>query len=99
MTYSDLGRDLFVIAGPCVIESREHVFFMASELKRITGAAGIPFIFKASYDKANRSSMKSFRGVGMQEGLKILADVRQEFRVPVLSDVHEPGQCKAAGDV
>src|SRR4051812_49349906 len=98
MTYSDLG-DLFLIAGPCVIESRDHVFFMASELKRITGEAGIPFIFKASYDKANRSSIKSFRGVGMQEGLRILADVRQELKLPVLSDVREPAQCKPAGEV
>jgi 2-dehydro-3-deoxyphosphooctonate aldolase (KDO 8-P synthase) len=99
MSYSDLTRDLFLIAGPCVIESRDHVFFMASEMKKITTAAGIPFIFKASYDKANRSSIKSFRGVGLKEGLKILADVRQELKVPVLSDVHEPSQCPAAGEV
>ena len=97
--YADLGRELFLIAGPCVIESREHVFFMASELKRVTSAAGVPFIFKASFDKANRSSIKSFRGIGMNEGLKILGDIREKLKVPVLSDVHEPSQCKPAGEV
>lgn len=99
MTYSDLLRDLFLIAGPCVIESRDHAFFMAAELKKITTAAGVPFIFKASYDKANRSSIKSFRGLGMKEGLKILGDIRAQLSVPVLSDVHEVSQCKAAGEV
>jgi 2-dehydro-3-deoxyphosphooctonate aldolase (KDO 8-P synthase) len=97
--YADLGRELFLIAGPCVIESREHVFFMASELKRVTSAAGVPFIFKASFDKANRSSIKSFRGLGIKDGLKILGDVREQLKVPVLSDVHEPSQCKPAGEV
>jgi 2-dehydro-3-deoxyphosphooctonate aldolase (KDO 8-P synthase) len=94
----DLARDLFLIAGPCVIESREHVFFMASELKKIASACEIPFVFKASFDKANRSSIKSFRGVGMKEGLEILRDVRERLGVPVLSDVHEPVQCKAAAE-
>jgi 2-dehydro-3-deoxyphosphooctonate aldolase (KDO 8-P synthase) len=86
----DLSRDLFLIAGPCVIESREHVFFMASELKKIAAAYHMPFIFKASYDKANRTSIKSFRGPGINEGLKILHDVRETLRLPILSDVHEP---------
>ena len=99
LNYADLGRDLFLIAGPCVIESRDHAFFMAAELKKITSAAGIGFIFKASYDKANRSSIKSFRGVGIKEGLRILGDLRTQLDVPVLSDVHEPSQCEAAGDV
>jgi 2-dehydro-3-deoxyphosphooctonate aldolase (KDO 8-P synthase) len=94
----DLARDLFLIAGPCVIESREHVFFMASELKKIASACEIPFVFKASFDKANRSSIKSFRGVGMKEGLEILKDVRERLGIPVLSDVHEPAQCKAAAE-
>jgi 2-dehydro-3-deoxyphosphooctonate aldolase (KDO 8-P synthase) len=97
--YADLGRELFLIAGPCVIESREHAVFMASELKRITSTAGIPFIFKASFDKANRSSIKSFRGLGIEDGLKILGDVREQLKVPVLSDVHEPSQCRPAGEV
>jgi 2-dehydro-3-deoxyphosphooctonate aldolase (KDO 8-P synthase) len=99
MKYSDLSNDFFLIAGPCVIESRKHVFFMATELKRICAEAGVRFIFKASYDKANRSSIKSFRGPGMDEGLKILADVRKQLGVAVLSDVHERSQCKAAGEV
>jgi 2-dehydro-3-deoxyphosphooctonate aldolase (KDO 8-P synthase) len=99
MNYSDLSRELFLIAGPCVIESRDHAFFMAAELKKITAAAGVPFIFKASYDKANRSSIKSFRGLGMKEGLKILGDVRDQLKVPLLSDVHEASHCRAAGEV
>jgi 2-dehydro-3-deoxyphosphooctonate aldolase (KDO 8-P synthase) len=94
----DLTRDLFLIAGPCVIESREHVFFMASELKKIASICEVPFVFKASFDKANRSSIKSFRGVGMKDGLEILKDVREKLEIPVLSDVHEPAQCKAAAE-
>jgi 2-dehydro-3-deoxyphosphooctonate aldolase (KDO 8-P synthase) len=95
----DLSRDLFLIAGPCVIESRDHVFFMASELKKVTAAHGVGFVFKASYDKANRSSIASFRGPGLKEGLKILGDVRESLKIPVLSDVHEPKQCKPAAEV
>lgn len=95
----DLSHDLFMIAGPCVIESRDHVFFMASELKKITSARGVPFVFKASYDKANRTSIKSFRGVGLDDGLQILRDLRDKLQVPVLSDVHEPAQCNSAGEV
>src|SRR5215470_12061086 len=99
MNYGVLSRELFLIAGPCVIESRDHAFFMATELKKITVAAGVPLIFKASYDKANRSSIKSFRGLGMKEGLKILGDVRDQLKVPVLSDIHEASHCRAAGEV
>jgi 2-dehydro-3-deoxyphosphooctonate aldolase (KDO 8-P synthase) len=105
MTYSipefgvDLSRDLFLIAGPCVIESREHVLYMASELKKITSACRISFVFKASYDKANRTSIKSFRGPGIREGLNFLREVREKIGVPVLSDVHEPSQCEEAGRV
>jgi 2-dehydro-3-deoxyphosphooctonate aldolase (KDO 8-P synthase) len=95
----DLSRDLFFIAGPCVIESRDHAFFMANELKKIANAYHVPFVFKASYDKANRTSIKSFRGVGMKDGLKILADIRSKLQIPILSDVHEPAQCKPAGEV
>jgi 2-dehydro-3-deoxyphosphooctonate aldolase (KDO 8-P synthase) len=83
-----LDRPLFLIAGPCVIESRGLVEEIAGRLKEITGALGIPLIFKASYDKANRSSGKSFRGPGMEKGLEILAGVRSTFGVPVLTDVH-----------
>jgi 2-dehydro-3-deoxyphosphooctonate aldolase (KDO 8-P synthase) len=95
----DLTRELFLIAGPCVIENRDHAFFMASELKKVTAAHNVPFIFKASYDKANRTSIKSFRGLGMKEGLAILGDIRAKLQVPVLSDVHEPLQCKPASEV
>jgi 2-dehydro-3-deoxyphosphooctonate aldolase (KDO 8-P synthase) len=95
----DLSSDLFLIAGPCVIESRDHAFYIASELKKIAATHRMPFVFKASYDKANRTSINSFRGLGMKEGLQILSDIRQKFQLPVLSDVHEPSQCKAAGEV
>jgi 2-dehydro-3-deoxyphosphooctonate aldolase (KDO 8-P synthase) len=84
-----LDKPLFVIAGPCVVESRQLAFDTAGELKSITSALGIPFIYKSSYDKANRSSIQSFRGLGMDKGLEILADVRKEIGVPVLTDVHE----------
>jgi len=95
----DLKRDLFLIAGPCVIESAEHAMFMAKELRRITLERGIQFVFKASFDKANRTSIKSFRGPGMTEGLRILSDVRKEVGVPILSDVHDASQAEAAGEV
>ncbi len=84
-----LDRPFFLIAGPCVVESRELVLDTAAELKAITASLGIPFIFKASYDKANRSSGKSFRGLGMDTGLSILAEVKSRLQVPVLTDVHD----------
>jgi 2-dehydro-3-deoxyphosphooctonate aldolase (KDO 8-P synthase) len=88
---SEIGPDrpLFLIAGPCVVESPQLTQDIAGELKEITGALGIPFVFKASYDKANRSSRSSFRGPGIEQGLKVLADVRRQHGVPVLTDVHE----------
>jgi 2-dehydro-3-deoxyphosphooctonate aldolase (KDO 8-P synthase) len=95
----DLQKDFFLIAGPCVIESRDHVMFMANELRKVTGECGISFVFKASFDKANRSSIKSFRGVGITDGLKILADVRKEIGVPILSDIHESSQANEAAQV
>ena len=90
----DIGLDhpFFLIAGPCVIESREMAFETAGRLKEITSALNIPFIYKSSFDKANRSSGKSYRGPGMAEGLKILSDVRAQLGVPVLTDVHEIDQ-------
>jgi 2-dehydro-3-deoxyphosphooctonate aldolase (KDO 8-P synthase) len=94
-----LDRPLFLIAGPCAIESRQLAFDTAGELKEICAALGVPFIYKSSFDKANRSSGKSFRGVGMDEGLKILADVRAQIGVPVLTDVHEIDQIKAVAAV
>ncbi|MGQ9671852.1 MAG: 3-deoxy-8-phosphooctulonate synthase [Candidatus Aminicenantales bacterium] len=90
---------LFLIAGPCVIESEEHSLSLARELKEICGRIGLPFIFKASYDKANRSSLRSFRGPGLEKGLAVLKRVKEELRVPVLSDVHETAQVEKAAAV
>jgi 2-dehydro-3-deoxyphosphooctonate aldolase (KDO 8-P synthase) len=87
------SRQLFLIAGPCVIESDAHVRTMADSLQRITADLGIPFIFKASYDKANRTSVKSFRGPGLVAGTQILGRLARETGLPVLTDVHEPGHC------
>ncbi|HQT25848.1 MAG TPA: 3-deoxy-8-phosphooctulonate synthase, partial [Burkholderiales bacterium] len=83
-----ITQPLFLIAGPCVIESRQLAIDTAGELKEICKALSIPFVYKSSYDKANRSSGKSFRGLGMAEGLKILEEVRSTVGVPVLTDVH-----------
>jgi len=94
-----LEHPFFLIAGPCVIESRQMAFDTAGQLKEITAALGIPFIYKSSFDKANRSSGTSFRGPGMEEGLQILADVRAELKVPVLTDVHDKDQVKAVAAV
>jgi 2-dehydro-3-deoxyphosphooctonate aldolase (KDO 8-P synthase) len=82
-------RPLFLIAGPCVVEDAALTLDIAGRLKEMTGALGIPFVFKASFDRANRSSRASFRGPGMEEGLRVLAEVRRQHRVPVLTDVHE----------
>ena len=90
---------LFLIAGPCVIESPEITFEVAKTLKGLTGRLKIPFIFKASYDKANRSSVDSYRGPGLEKGLKILAEVKERFDVPVLSDVHSVEEVPAAAEV
>jgi len=81
--------NLFLIAGPCVIESEKHALFMAEVIKGVTRSLNVPFIFKASYDKANRTSIRSFRGPGVAEGLRILKKVKDEIHVPVLTDVHE----------
>jgi len=94
-----LDQPLFLIAGPCVIESRELAFETAGVLQEMTRALGIPFIYKSSFDKANRSSGASFRGPGMDEGLKILEDVRKQLGVPVLTDVHETGQAREVAAV
>ena len=87
----DVGLDqpFFLIAGPCVIESEEMALDTAAQLKEITSALGVPFIYKSSFDKANRSSGSSFRGLGMEKGLQILATVKQKIGVPVLTDIHE----------
>jgi 2-dehydro-3-deoxyphosphooctonate aldolase (KDO 8-P synthase) len=93
------GCPLALIAGPCVIESHEHTLRMAEGIKSVTDRLGIPLIFKASFDKANRSSISSFRGPGLEAGLAILSDVHMSLGVPVTSDVHEPSQAQAAGQV
>jgi len=90
-----LDKPLFIIAGPCVIESRELALATATELKAICSEVGVPFIYKSSFDKANRSSGRSYRGLGMAEGLEILAEVRRTVGVPVLTDVHEIEQIRA----
>jgi len=90
--------ELFLIAGPCVIESEKHIRFMADALQRMAADAKVPLIFKASYDKANRTSINSFRGPGMEEGLRILSAVRKENKLPVLTDVHTPQDCVQVAD-
>jgi 2-dehydro-3-deoxyphosphooctonate aldolase (KDO 8-P synthase) len=94
-----LDHPFFLISGPCVIESRQMAMDTAGQLKEITTALGIPFIYKSSFDKANRSSAGSFRGPGIDEGLQILADVRQALGVPILTDVHDIDQIKPVAQV
>ena len=90
---------LFLIAGPCVIESEEHALFMAEVIKGVTRSLNFPFIFKASYDKANRTSIRSYRGPGLTEGLRILKKVKDEVHVPVLTDVHETADVPKVAEV
>ncbi len=94
-----LDKPLFLIAGPCVVESRELQIETAGRLKDMCARLGVPFIFKSSYDKANRSSSKSFRGLGMDEGLAILAEVKRQVGVPVLTDVHDKDEVKPVAAV
>src|SRR5467141_2384346 len=93
------GNPLFLIAGPCVIESEKHARMMAEKVAKIAADAGVPYIFKASYDKANRSSVKAFRGPGLKEGLRILGKIKSELKLPILSDIHECSQAEAAAEV
>jgi 2-dehydro-3-deoxyphosphooctonate aldolase (KDO 8-P synthase) len=93
------GNPLFLIAGPCVIESEAHARMMAEKIAKIAGDAGVPYIFKASYDKANRSSVKAFRGPGPAEGLRILGKIKSEMKLPVLTDIHDASQAAAAAEV
>jgi 2-dehydro-3-deoxyphosphooctonate aldolase (KDO 8-P synthase) len=96
-----LGADnpLFLIAGPCVIESEAHARKMAEHVARIAADEGVPYIFKASYDKANRSSVKSFRGPGLKEGLRILGKIKNELRLPILTDIHDALQAAPVAEV
>ena len=93
------GEPLVLIAGPCVIETEKHATNLAARLVKIAAAAKVPLIFKASYDKANRSSLTSFRGPGMAAGLEILAKIKERFRVPVLTDIHEPAHAQPAAEI
>ncbi len=93
------SNKLLLIAGPCVIESREHTLFLAKELKEMCKDIDVHFIFKASFDKANRSYIDSYRGPGIEEGLKILREVKEKVLVPILSDIHEPWHAKICAEV
>jgi 2-dehydro-3-deoxyphosphooctonate aldolase (KDO 8-P synthase) len=93
------GNPYVLIAGPCVIEDARHTLFMAEQLKAIAEDVGVPLVFKASFDKANRTSVDSFRGPGLAEGLRVLAEVRQRFNLPVTTDVHETHQVDAVAAV
>src|ERR1700688_4107643 len=90
------NQPLFLIAGPCVIESEEHALLLAERLVEIAAHAKVPFVFKASYDKANRSSEQSFRGPGLAEGLRILQKIKERFAIPILTDIHEVSHAAAA---
>ncbi len=92
------GADLFLIAGPCVLESETHARFLANAIQRITSDLGVPYIFKASYDKANRTSIHSFRGPGLEEGCRILRSIGESTGLPVLTDVHTPDDCARVSD-
>jgi 2-dehydro-3-deoxyphosphooctonate aldolase (KDO 8-P synthase) len=93
------GGDLFLIAGPCVVENEAHAMKMAGAISAITRRLQIPYIFKASFDKANRTSANSYRGPGMDEGLRVLAKIKNEFGLPVLTDIHEVSQVQAVAEV
>jgi 2-dehydro-3-deoxyphosphooctonate aldolase (KDO 8-P synthase) len=93
------GKPLFLIAGPCVIESEAHARKMAESIAKIAADADVPYIFKASYDKANRSSVKSFRGPGLKEGLRILGKIKSDVNLPILTDIHDAGQADPASEV
>lgn len=93
------GQPLALIAGPCVIESEEMVLEVAGYIKKLTSKLSIPFIFKSSYDKANRSSIKSYRGPGLEKGLKILERIKSNLDIPILTDVHQPGEVNAVKEI
>ncbi len=93
------GHPFVLIAGPCVIEDDRHPFFMAEQLRSIAREAEVPFIFKASFDKANRTSVDSFRGPGLEHGLALLGEIRRKLELPVTTDVHEPQQAEAVAEV
>ncbi|OLB19423.1 MAG: 3-deoxy-8-phosphooctulonate synthase [Acidobacteria bacterium 13_2_20CM_2_57_6] len=93
------GNPLFLIAGPCVIETESHARAMAEKIAKVAADAGLPYIFKASFDKANRSSLKGFRGPGLKEGLRILGKIKSDLKLPILTDIHEASQAAPVADV
>lgn len=93
------NKNFFLVSGPCVIESLEHCLYMCEQIKYICDKLGIQYIFKASFDKANRTSVNGFRGPGLTEGLEILKEVKEKFGVPICTDVHESWQCKILAEV
>ena len=93
------GKSIFLIAGPCVIESESHARMIAERIATIASDAGVPYVFKASYDKANRSSVNSFRGPGLKEGLRILGKIKADLDLPVLTDIHEAAHAAPAAEV
>lgn len=97
--YSKLKANKFILSGPCVIENESMIMYLAEEIKKITEELGFIYIFKASFDKANRTSINSYRGPGLEEGLRILERVKKEFKLPLTTDIHEPNQAKPVSEV
>ena len=99
MLYKKLQNEKFIISGPCVIENENMVMHLAENIKKMSEKLNFPYIFKASFDKANRTSLDSFRGFGIDEGLRILEKVKTEFELPITTDIHEPNQAKIVSEV
>jgi 2-dehydro-3-deoxyphosphooctonate aldolase (KDO 8-P synthase) len=97
--YKQLQNEKFIISGPCVIESEQMVMALAESIKKLTEKLSFPYIFKASFDKANRTSLSSYRGPGLEEGLRILQRVKTEFDLPITTDIHESSQASAIAEV
>jgi 2-dehydro-3-deoxyphosphooctonate aldolase (KDO 8-P synthase) len=97
--YDELKTNKFILSGPCVIENESMIMHLAEEIKKLTDELGFTYIFKASFDKANRTSISSYRGPGLEEGLRILERVKKEFGLPLTTDIHEPSQAKPVAEV
>lgn len=97
--YDKLKTNKFILSGPCVIENESMIMHLAEEIKKLTDELGFTYIFKASFDKANRTSISSYRGPGLEEGLRILERVKKEFNLPLTTDIHEPSQAKPVAEV
>src|SRR6056297_3019827 len=96
--FGDSETPFILLAGPCVLEEPERVIRIANEIKKITEKLQIPYVFKASFDKANRSSIESYRGPGLDRGLEILNDIKDKLKLPVITDIHEPGQAQIVAE-